>query len=207
MGSAHAVDEVLGVRLPVVMVDQQRHPGVLVHDALEGRADPVVALVGRLAELGRRQDPAEGVEDDQRRVAPVDPGGDGVGDPTRLDPGLVLELPGDGVIDQQPPAAVLQTPVAVLQGEVQHRALGDLNAEGSAAGCGGQGDREHPPALADLGRADQQHRTLRDEAGDGVGQRREHLGVQPGAGAQGGQQPVGVGRVGHATLSSAKFAE
>jgi hypothetical protein len=33
------------------------------------------------------------------------------------------------------------------------------------------------------------------------------LGVQPGAGAQGGQQPVSVGGQRHATLSSAKCAQ
>jgi hypothetical protein len=72
---------------------------VLIHDALEDRPDPVVTLVAVLAELGGRQDLAEGVQDDQRRrlVVPVQPGGDGVAGPARLDPGEVLELGRDRV--------------------------------------------------------------------------------------------------------------
>jgi hypothetical protein len=64
MGAGDGVDEVVGVGLAVVMVDQQRHPGQAVHDALEGRPDPVIALVSVLAGLGWRQDLAEGVQDD-----------------------------------------------------------------------------------------------------------------------------------------------
>jgi hypothetical protein len=124
----------------------------------------------------------------------------------RLDPGEVLELGRDGVVGQQPPAAVLEPAVAVLQGRVEDGALGDVEAEGLAAVGGGERDRERQPGLADLGGADQQHRALRDEAGDGIGQRREHLGVEPGAVAEGDQQPVGIGGVAHATLSSARCA-
>jgi len=193
-GAGDSVDEILGAELALVMVDEQRRAGVAVHDALERRADPVVALVGRLTLHGRRQDLAESIQDDQRRrfLVPVQPGGDGVADPARLDHGQVLELRWDPLADQQPPAAVLQAPVAILQRRVQHRALGDLDAERLTAVRGGQPDREHQPALADLGGADQQHRALGNEARNGVGERRELLGVQPGAGAEGGQQLVGV---------------
>ena len=99
-GAGDSVDEILGAELALVMVDEQRRAGVAVHDALERRADPVVTLVGHLTLDGRRQDLAEGVQDDHRRrlLVPVHPGGDGVADPARLDPGQVLELGRDSSI-------------------------------------------------------------------------------------------------------------
>jgi hypothetical protein len=109
VGAGDSVDEVLGTGLAVVVVDQQRHPGDAVGDALERGTDPVVALIAALAHLGRRQDLTERVEDHQRRwfLVPADRRGDGVDDAARLDPGLVLELGRDRVAGQQPPAVGL----------------------------------------------------------------------------------------------------
>jgi hypothetical protein len=119
-------------------------------------------------------------------VLPVEPGGDRVDD-RAFDPDEVLELAGDRIATQQLAAAILKAPIAVLQGQVQRRPPGDGDAERPAAGRGGQRDGEDEPALADLGRADQQHRPLRDHARDGVGQRRKVLGVQPSAVAEPGK--------------------
>jgi hypothetical protein len=81
----------------------------------------------------------------------VKPNADGVDDAARLDPGDVLELGWDGVIGQQSAAPVLEPAVAVLEREVQHRPLGDVQPERLATRGGGQPDPQYQPGLADLG--------------------------------------------------------
>jgi hypothetical protein len=172
-------------------------PGVLVVEVVQGRADAVVPLVAGLARQRGRHDLAERVQNHQRlfAVAAVKPGGDGGDHLPVVDAGEVVEPLGDRLALQQPPAAVLEAPVAVLQGEVEDRpGWADLErAEGDAAGGDGERVGEDLPGFADLGGADHEDEALRDQGGHGVGERRELLPVEPGAVTESGEQ---VGRPG-----------
>jgi hypothetical protein len=101
-------------------------------------------------------------------VLPLQPGRDGVDHAALLRLEQVLELAGDRIAPQELAAAVLEATVAILQGEVQDRTLGDGKAEHLAAGSGGQRDGEHQPALAGLGGP-----TSRTEPSEGSGVDRE----------------------------------
>jgi hypothetical protein len=140
VGAGRAVDPILGGGLAVVVVGEQAHAGVVVGDPLQGRPDAVVALIAGLALVSGRHHPAQGVQDHQgwSVVFPLQPGGDRVDHAAVLQPEQVLELAGDRVAAQQLAAAVLEAAIAILQGEVQNRALGDGDAECLAAGSGGR---------------------------------------------------------------------
>ena len=174
------------------MDHEQGGAGAVREVALQVLPEPVVALVlGLPARLGGLYR-AQRVEDDEGVLVAVllEPAGEDVGEDVGSGIRVEVEAGWQGGAAREGPAAGLEAPVAVLQGQVQYRPCCHVHAaQGGATGrrCQGQGQGE--PGLADLGRADQEAVPLGNDAGHDPLQGRELLRVEPGRGADAGHGP------------------